>query len=68
MSTLEQIVAAAKKLKPADFIQLRKQLDRMEQRLWAAELSATARELEDAGVTDTKIDQMVMRRRREGRS
>jgi tetrahydromethanopterin S-methyltransferase subunit G len=40
MKTLEEIVAAAKHLKPADFMQLRKRLDRVEQKLWAAELSA----------------------------
>jgi hypothetical protein len=68
MKTLEEIVAAAEHLKPAEFIKLRKRLDRLEQRLWTAELSATTSQLRKAGIDDQQIDRMVMRRRREGRS
>ena len=68
MKTLEEIIAAAKHLKPADFVQLRKRLDRVEQGLWAAELSRATSELRKAGIDDRQIDQMVVRRRREGRS
>jgi hypothetical protein len=68
MTTLEEIVAAAKHLKPAEFVRLRKELDRVEQKLWSAELSATTRELRRAGIDDRQIDRMVVRRRRESRS
>jgi hypothetical protein len=68
MKTLEEIVRAAKHLRPAEFVRLRKQLDRVEQRLWATELSATTRELRQSGIDDRQIDQMVVRRRRESRS
>jgi hypothetical protein len=68
MKSLDEIVAAARGLKPADFVQLRKRLDRVERSLWQEELSAATDELREAGVDDRKIDQMVIRRRREGRS
>jgi hypothetical protein len=68
MKTLDEIVAAAKHLKPAAFVQLRKRLDRVERGLWEEELSAATRELREAGIDDRKIDQMVIRRRREGGS
>ena len=68
MKTLEEIVRAAKHLRPAEFVRLRKQLDRVEQRLWATQLSATTRELRQSGIDDRQIDRMVVRRRRESRS
>ena len=68
METLAQIVAAAKGLKPAEFVKLRKELDRLEHRLWIAELSTATSELRKAGIDDRQIDQMVARRRRESRS
>jgi len=68
MSTLEEILAAAEHLKPAQFVQLRKRLDKLEQQLWEAELSATTTELRQAGIHDRQIDQMVVRRRRESRT
>lgn len=67
MATVDQIVAAAEKLKPDQFLRLRSRLDRLERRLWKAESVRTARELDAAGVTDEDVDQMMMRRRREGR-
>jgi hypothetical protein len=67
MTTIEEIVAAARDLKPADFVQLRKKLDRVEEQLWQGELAAASEELRESGVTDNQIDQMVVRRRREGR-
>jgi hypothetical protein len=68
MMTLEEIVAAAKHLKPAEFVQLRRRLDRVERALWAAELSATTSQLRKSGIDDRQMDQMIMRRRREGRA
>ena len=68
MTSLEEIVKAAKHLKPAEFVRLRKQLDRVEQSVWATELSATTRELRKTGIDDRQIDRMVVRRRRESRS
>ena len=68
MKSLEEIVMAAKHLKPADFVALRKRLDRIEQRLWTVELAATTGELRAAAIDDRQIDRMVVRRRRESRS
>jgi hypothetical protein len=67
MKTIEEIVAAAKHLKPADFVQLRKRLDRVERKLWETESSATTTELRDADIDDRQLDQII-RRRRESRS
>jgi hypothetical protein len=68
MKTLEEIIAAAEHLKPAQFVQLRRRLDQLEKRLWEAELSAATVDLRHAGIDDRKIDQMILRRRRENRS
>jgi len=68
MSTLDEIIAAAEHLKPAQFVQLRRRLDKLEQRLWKAELSTATSELQKSGIDDRQIDQMVVRRRRESRS
>jgi hypothetical protein len=67
MATIDEIVAAAGKLQPDQFLRLRKKLDRLEQRLWEAESRAAGQEIKAAGVTDRDIDRMVTRRRREGR-
>jgi hypothetical protein len=67
MKTIEQIVAAVSGLDAAQFWKLRRKLDRLEQRLWEAELKATTAKMARAGVTDKEIDRMVMRRRHEGR-
>ena len=67
MSTVEQIVAAASRLKPAEFQKLRRRLDRLEKKLWDAELGRTATKMSEAGITDKDIDRMVMRRRHESR-
>ena len=67
MVTVDEIVAAAEKLKPDQFLRLRSRLDRLEEGLWEAESVRAGKELEAAGVTDHDIDRMIMRRRREGR-
>ena len=67
MKTLDQIVAAAEHLKPAEFLRLRRRLDQLEKRMWARELSAATRKLRSLKASDQEIDRIVMRRRREGR-
>jgi hypothetical protein len=67
MTTIEEIVAAAERLTPAQFVKLRKKLDRLETKLWDDELSQMDRKMKNAGLTDDDIDQMVTRRRRESR-
>jgi hypothetical protein len=67
MSTVDEIVVAASRLDPAEFLQLRQKLDDLEKQLWEAERVKTAEEMERANITDETIDQLVMRRRYEGR-
>jgi hypothetical protein len=68
MSTVEEIVAAAKRLDVEQFLRLRKRLDRIEAQVWEAELERTSKELKKAKVTEADIDRIVARRRRESRS
>jgi hypothetical protein len=67
MKTVEQIVAAVSGLDAAQFLSLRRKLDRLEQKLWEAELKATTTKMARGRVTDKEIDRMVMRRRHESR-
>lgn len=67
MTTLEEIVASAEQLPLKQFLELRKKLDRLEEKLWNAESRAAAAELEATGLTDAEIDRRVLRRRRESR-
>jgi len=68
MSTVDDIVSAAGRLDPDDFVLLRAELDHLEERLWDAELARASAEMDRANLTDDEIDRMVLRRRREGRS
>ncbi len=68
MSTVEEIVASALRLEPAEFLRLKQELDRMEQQLWDEELPQASEAIARTGVTDDDIDRMILRRRREGRS
>jgi hypothetical protein len=68
MSTVDEIVAAAKGLDVEQFLRLRKKLDRLEAKVWKAELERTSDELKKAKVTEEDIDRIVARRRRESRS
>lgn len=68
MSIIDEIVTAASKLDSAQFLRLRRRLDRLEQKLWKAELARTSAELSKMRITDEDIDRLVMRRRYEGRS
>lgn len=67
MKTVEEIFAAAEKLRPDQLLQLRKKLDRLEERIWKAELNRVSDKLKKANITDEDINQMVMRRRYESR-
>jgi hypothetical protein len=67
MTTIEEIVAAAERLTPAQFVRLRKELDLLETKLWDDELTQMDRKMKRAGLTDDDIDQTVTRRRRESR-
>jgi hypothetical protein len=67
MGTVVEIVRAAERLAPEDFLKLRNELDRIEERLWDKELSlATARRRKEK-LNDAKIDALVLKRRYRGR-
>lgn len=68
MTRVEEIVAAVEHLKPAQFVELRRKLDKLEKRHWEHELKEATEELTNAGINDGKIDQLVARRRHESRS
>ena len=68
MATVGDIVTAAGQLNPDDFVLLRTELDRLEERFWDSELAQASSEMDQAGLTDAEIDRLVLRRRREGRS
>ena len=68
MSTVDKIVAAASKLSAAQWMTLRRKLDRLEKKNWEAELAAVSAEMKRRKITDDDIDRKVMRRRRESRS
>ncbi len=67
MSTVQEIVTAASQLPLDELIHLREELDRLGERLWKSELARTTTEMQQSNLTDDAIDQMVVRRRREGR-
>ncbi len=67
MKTVDEIVAAAEKLRPDQLLRLRKKLDRLEERIWKAELNRVSDKLKKANITDEDINHMVMRRRYESR-
>ena len=66
--TVREIVSAAERLDPDEFVLLRQELDRLEEQMWEAELAETSRQMDHANLTDDQIDRLVARRRREGRS
>ncbi len=67
MKTIDEIVAAAAQLGPAEFLELRRHLDALDERLWQSERAAGTAELRQAIVSDDGLDQLVLRRRRECR-
>lgn len=67
MSTIDEIVAAASKLDPGQLMKLRRKLDRLEERIWNAELTSVSAKMKEARITEEEIDRRVTRRRRESR-
>ena len=68
MSTVPEIVDAAAHLDPDQFVVLREELDRLEERMWEEELARTSADMDRANVTDEEIDRLVVKRRHEGRT
>ncbi len=67
MKTLDEILAAIEQLTPAQFLLLRRRLDRLEKKMWKVEQARATAELKKVKITDRVIDHRVMRRRREQR-
>jgi hypothetical protein len=67
MKTVEEIVAAVEKLNPDQFVRFRQKLERLEEKIWKAELKRTTAEMKRTGITDSVINQIVMRRRKPSR-
>lgn len=67
MSTIAEIMRMVDRLEPAQFLKLRTALDRAEERLWKRELARVTAKHRKARLTDAKIDQLVLKRRDEGR-
>jgi hypothetical protein len=63
MEAVVDIVRAAERLKPEDFLKLRTALDRVEEKLWDRELRRASAKHRKRNLSDAKIDQMVMKRR-----
>jgi hypothetical protein len=68
MSAIDEIMAAASKLGPGQLVALRRKLDRLEKKIWDAELAAVSAKMKQAKITEDEIDRRVTRRRRESRS
>ena len=60
MSTIMEILDAAERRGPDEFVKLRRELDKVEKRVWA-------RKHRKANLTDARIDALVLKRRRAGR-
>lgn len=67
MKTVDEIVAAAQKLKPSQFLRLQQKLDRIQERIWKVELARVTEKMKKANITDEDINRMVMKRRYENR-
>ena len=67
MSTIAEIIKAAERLDPDEFLKLRTSLDRVEERLWAQELGRAGIMHRKVKLTDAKIDELVLKRRYKGR-
>ena len=68
VEAIDEIVSVVRQLDADQFLRLRKRLDRLEEKVWKAELDITTKEMRRAGLADRDIDQHALRRRREGRS
>ena len=67
MSKLDGLIKEIRELKPDDYVRLQKRLLRHEQQLWDSELTQASERMDTDRITDSDIDQFVMRRRRESR-
>ena len=67
MSTITEIIRAAERLDPDEFLKLRTSLDRIEERLWDQELGRAGVRHRKAKLTDAKIDELVLKRRYRGK-
>ena len=67
MSIIAEIIKAAERLDPNDFLKLRTSLDRVEEPLWDRELGRAGVRHRKAKLTDAKIDKLVLKRRYKGR-
>lgn len=67
MSTITEIVEAAERLRPEDFLKLRTALDRLEEKLWDLESGKVTAKHRKEKLTDSKIDDLVLKRRYKGR-
>jgi len=65
---IAEILAAAREMSSTEFLRLRQRLDRLEEKLWKTELTRATEKFSQGRLTDEKIDQMVLRPRRESRS
>jgi hypothetical protein len=63
MNTVEEIVEAVERLVPADFLKLRNELERVEEKLFARELQRVSAKHKKGKLTDAKIDNLVLKRR-----
>ena len=66
MSTIAEIIEAAERLGPEQFLKLRTALDRVEERLWDRELGRVTVKHRKAKLTDAKIDELVLEQRYRG--
>ena len=67
MNTVDEIFAAAQKLKPAQFLRLQRKLERIQEKIWKTELGRVTEKMKKANITDEDINRMAMRRRYENR-
>jgi hypothetical protein len=67
MKTVDEILAAIQKLKPAQFVRLQQKLERLEKKIWKTELARATEKMKKAKITDELINRMLMRRRYENR-
>jgi len=68
MSSITEIIKAAKALDAEQFLKLRNALDRLEERLWDQELDRATGKYRKEKLTDARIDELVSKRRLRGRS
>jgi hypothetical protein len=67
MSAIAEIIKAAQRLDPEEFLKLRTALDRVEERLWDQQLGRITAKHRKGNLTDAKIDELVLNRRYRGR-